>query len=290
MHGTWRGFLCGCCLFVGGSLASPARLAAQTVSVSSAPATPTAPGEIKQPPSLLQRLRNPASLATLPLQLNYVSGGELGDRTLALHLVQPAVPLPLSDNFKLLSRTVLPLVNLPLPDGSRQFALLDTQEQLFLIPRELHYVSWGIGPTLSIPTATTSVLGSGQWGLGPGALLVVPAGPATLAAFANHVWSVSENGARPKLSLFSMQPFLTLALPRGWSLVSSPLILGNFAAARTDRWTLPLGLGAGKLFTLAEQLMNISLHYYRDVLYPPGFGANQVRIQMSFWWLMPVGA
>lgn len=227
----------------------------------------------------------------IPVQLNYVSGGDLGDRTLGLHFLQPSVPLPLSKKITLLSRTVVPIVNLPLPDGSRQLGLLDTQEQLFVMRSEPRFVSLGIGPTIPLPTGTTPVR-SGQWGLGPGILLVVPLGPFTLAGLANHVFRVSPDNGRAKLSLFSFQPFLTLALGKGWSVVSSPLLLANYGLEKRNRWTVPLGLGVGKVVSIGAQLLSLSVHYYRDVIYPDGFGADQVRIQCSFWYfvLMPKGA
>lgn len=51
----------------------------------------------------------------------------------------------------------------------------DTTISMFLTPASTGKFIWGLGPAISIPTATSDRLGSGKWGMGPAiAVLVEP--------------------------------------------------------------------------------------------------------------------
>ena len=55
------------------------------------------------------------------------------------------------------------------------FGLGDINPSLFLSPANSGKLTWGVGPTLTFPTATGSALGNGKWEAGP-ALVLLTAG------------------------------------------------------------------------------------------------------------------
>src|SRR3954468_19289511 len=60
--------------------------------------------------SLARALSNPvASLVSVPFQLNYDSGYAAGGERWTLN-IQPVVPVGISENWNLISRTILPVI------------------------------------------------------------------------------------------------------------------------------------------------------------------------------------
>lgn len=63
--------------------------------------------------SLATQLSNPvSSLISVPFQLNWNQGMGTGDGTQTLLNIQPVIPISISENWNLISRTILPLVSL----------------------------------------------------------------------------------------------------------------------------------------------------------------------------------
>src|SRR5215469_5902605 len=123
--------------------------------------------------SLAQQLANPvASLISVPLQLNWDSGlGDNGLGTRWLLNVQPVIPVPLSDHWNVISRTIVPfeVESSDEPGSSQQSGLGDITQSFFFSPSQPIGNGWiiGAGPAILIPSATQTALGHGKWGLGP---------------------------------------------------------------------------------------------------------------------------
>lgn len=60
-----------------------------------------------------------------------------------------------------------------------------------------------------------------------------------------------------------IQPFLNYNFRHGWYFTSSPIITANWLAASSDRWTVPIGGGIGKLFRLGKLPVNTQLAAYQ---------------------------
>jgi hypothetical protein len=56
----------------------------------------------------------------------------------------------------------------------------------------------------------------------------------------------------------------------------------NWAAASSERWTLPIGGGVGKIVKLGKQPINLQLQAFDNVVTPQGGADWQLRFQMSF--------
>ena len=124
---------------------------------------------------LAKASQNPvADMNTIPVQFNWFSGGGLpGSQTLSQTLIQPVLPLPINKDFNVVSRTVVPVMAVPTSNGEKLKGIADIQEQIFFSPSHAKGLIWGFGPIFSLPTSTVSVISTGQFALGPNAVLLV---------------------------------------------------------------------------------------------------------------------
>lgn len=91
--------------------------------------------------------------------------------------IQPVIPVTV-DDWNLINRTILPIIDVPrliagTPDipqgvqGGGATGLGDINHSVFVSPAEPGKVIWGIGPSITFPTATDDQLGTGKWSAGP---------------------------------------------------------------------------------------------------------------------------
>ena len=235
--------------------------------------------------ALAKQAQNPvAAMISLPFQNNFNFGvGPNDDLQYDLN-IQPVFPFKLSDDWNLISRSILPLFYQPTiaPGVGDVFGLGDIQEQLYLSPRKSSSFIWGAGPVVQFPTATDMAIGSGKWAAGPGAVAVVMTGPWVFGAVANNIWSYAGDGDRADVDLLTVQPFVNYNLADGWYLTSSPIITANWIADSDNRWTVPIGGGVGKILRIGPQRVNAQLTAYDNVVTPDGGADWQIRLQIQF--------
>ena len=118
--------------------------------------------------ALAKEQQNPiSSMATIPWQMNFNSGGGLEDGTFFLLNVQPVIPFKVSDGWNMIVRTIVPIVSMPGPGARPGYSGIgDIQEQVYLTPSKGGKFIWGAGPVVSMPTATAAPLQNGQLGRG----------------------------------------------------------------------------------------------------------------------------
>ncbi len=247
-------------------------------------------GESSGGQSLAEKAQNPiASLISFPFQNNTNFGvGEL-DRTQNILNIQPVVPIDLSDDWLLVSRTIFPIVYQPALTQTQysHFGLGDINPQLFFVPKTQSKITWGVGSVFLLPTATDKSLGTGKWGIGPTAVIVVTEAPWVVGALANNIWSVAGDSDRPDVSQFLLQPFINYNLPNGWYLVSAPIITANWNASSGNKWIVPIGGGVGRLFKIGAQPINATLQAYWNVETPENGPDWTLRTQFQL--LFPKG-
>jgi hypothetical protein len=228
---------------------------------------------------LAKQTQNPvADLISLPFQNNTdFDVGPENDTRNTLN-IQPVVPFKLDDSWNLITRTIFPVIDQPLPGSGSEFGLGDTVFSAFLSPREEGSFIWGAGPVALLPTSTDDALGAGEWGGGVSAVALKMAGPWVFGALVNNIWSFESDA----VNLFTLQPFVNYNLPDGWYLVSAPIMTANWEADSGERWTVPLGGGFGRVFSIGRQPINAGLQFY-DYVETPTFGPEwQVRVQVQF--------
>jgi len=231
---------------------------------------------------LAKASQNPiANLASVPFQYNFNSGGGLGSRTSLLLNVQPVLPLEMNKQWLLISRTIFPYTNTPLADGTRVNGLADIQQQSYFTLKNPSKLVWGLGPIFSVPSATNDAVRTGQWALGPTAVVLVSPGRWVIGALVNNLWRVAGVNNGPPINQFTTQPFINFNIPQGWAIVTAPLITANWSAPEGERWTVPIGIGFSKISKIGPQPISLAMQYYHNTIRPSVSGSDQFRFQLT---------
>ncbi len=238
---------------------------------------------------LAKLAQNPVgNLVSVPLQnnTNFNTGPLSGTQNILN--IQPVIPIEISKDWNLITRTIMPLLWQPefVPGQGSTFGLGDIQLSAFLSPSSPGPggLIWGAGTVLQMPTNTDDVLGNKNWGLGPTAVVLKleKGNPWVYGALFNNIWSLSSSKQGGRYNNFLMQPFLNYNFPGGLYLTTSPILTANWEAESSQRWTVPLGGGIGKIFHLGKLPVNTQIGAYYNVVHPDD-GANwQLRLQVQF--------
>jgi len=108
---------------------------------------------------LARQLANPiANLYSLPFQLNYDEGyGADGEGSRYTLNIQPVIPISLTDDWNLVSRTIIPAISqTDVVPGSTQKGYGDIVQSFFFSPKEptAGGLIWGVGPVFLLPTVS----------------------------------------------------------------------------------------------------------------------------------------
>ena len=233
---------------------------------------------------LAKKTQNPvADLISVPFQNNVNFGVGPKDDVQYILNIQPVIPFKLSEDWNLISRTIVPLIYQPelAPGVGEVFGLGDIQQSLFLSPAKPGKVIWGVGPIFQFPSATDDSLGQGKWGAGPTAVALTVHGPWVLGALINNVWSFAGDSDRRDVNQMLLQPFVNYNLPDAWYVVTAPIITADWEADSDDRWTVPMGAGVGKIVRLGKLPVNAQASAYYNVVRPDNAAEWQLRIQIQ---------
>lgn len=161
----------------------------------------------------------------MPLQSNLDFGIGPADATRYTLNIQPVIPFDLNDDWNLITRTIIPVINAeaPVQGAESAFGLGDTVQSSFFSPKET-VGGWilGAGPVFLFPTATDDILGFGQWGMGPTAIALQQKGGWTYGVLANHLWSIGGDDARGEVNSTFLNPFLTYITSTKTTFTASP--------------------------------------------------------------------
>ena len=241
--------------------------------------------EDKGTQDLAKAAQNPvASMISLPFQNNTNFGVGPGDDTQNILNIQPVIPVKLSENWNLITRTIAPVIYQPelVPGTGSEFGLGDINMTLFLSPAKPGKLIWGIGPALSFPTATDTVLGTDKWSAGPSAVALTMQGPWVVGGLASNLWSYAGDDDRSDVNQFLFQYFINYNLPKGWYVSSAPIITANWEADSGNQWTVPFGGGVGKIFKIGKQPLNAQVQAFYNVEKPDNGPDWSLRLQLQF--------
>jgi hypothetical protein len=217
------------------------------------------PDEAAEADKLAKELANPiASLISVPFQANEDWGyGPTGNGYKFTLNIQPVVPISISKDWNLIIRTIFPIVsqhdlfyfanlpkNSPLqPQNRSQDGLSDTTQSFFLSPKNPgpFGLVWGIGPAFLYPTGTHPLLDTGTFSIGPTFVVLKQAGPWTIGALMNQLWSVVISEDRSSLSQMFVQPFIAYTTKTHTTFTVSSESTANWEATSDDgKWTVPV--------------------------------------------------
>jgi hypothetical protein len=154
------------------------------------------PGE-DETADLARAVQNPvADLISVPFQNNTNFDFGPRERTQNVLNIQPVIPFSLSDDWLMITRTIIPIVSQPslFPGQDRKNGLGDILLTGFLSPSDQDKwiggkVLWGAGPAILLPTATDNQIGPGQFGMGPSAVFIAMPGKWVIGSLFSQVWS-----------------------------------------------------------------------------------------------------
>lgn len=233
---------------------------------------------------LAKETQNPVSdLISVPFESNFNFGVGPNDDLQYILYVQPVVPFRLSKDWNLITRTIIPLIDQPElgPGVGDVFGLGDIQLSQFLSPAKSGALIWGIGPIFQFPTATDDALGSDKWSAGPTAAALTIRGPWVAGAVVNHLWSFAGDDDRADVNQTLIQPIVNYNLPGGWFLSSVPYITANWEKDGDDRWTVPIGIGVGKVHRFGTQPVSLQLTPYYNVVRPDDAAEWTLRFRIN---------
>jgi hypothetical protein len=238
----------------------------------------------KSTEELAKAAQNPvAKLISVPFQNNFNFNVGPNQVTQYILNVQPVIPISLNEDWNLITRTIMPIINQPspAPGAPNASGLGDINPALFFSPAKSGKLIFGLGPTFTLPTATDSILGNSEWCAGPAAVVLTIQGHWVVGALVNQQWSFAGWGDH-YVSAFLAQPFVNYNLPHGWYVTSAPIMTADWAAASSDQWTVPVGGGIGKIQRFGKLPVNFQFQAFYNVV-TPNYGPDwQLRFQIQF--------
>jgi len=211
---------------------------------------------------LAKQLSNPlAALISVPMQYNYDRYGGANDGAEVSRLnIQPVIPFSLNNNWNLISRTIVPLLDqqdFP-AEALNESGLGDITASLFLSPKSPTAGGWiwGAGPVFLLPTATQDVLGAEKWGFGPTGVALKQTGPWTVGMLANHVWGAGGDDSRSDVSATFLQPFLTYTTKTHTTFGTNTESTYDW---KNEQWQVPLNCSVAQLFKIDTQILQFQV-------------------------------
>jgi hypothetical protein len=232
--------------------------------------------------ALAKQLSNPvASLISVPFQYNYTrTYGDNGYQNLLN--IQPVYPLSISDDWNLISRTILPIVQQKnVQPGKSQFGLGDTVQSFFFSPKAAgpSGLIWGIGPAALIPTGTDHI-GGDTWAFGPTFVMLKQAGPWTYGILANQLWNT---GGPADISSLFVQPFVSKSIGKGRTIAVNTETSYDW---ENKEWLVPLNVMYAKVSKLGKQMVSNQVGVKAYLKTPYGNGPDW-GLRYTFTLLFP---
>ena len=259
----------------------------------------SAQGDRQDLEELSKQLNNPVtSVWNITTQSNmYFYKGNLSPayRGQFVFNFQPVLPIPLTKNWTLIPRPVIPILSNPYIGGvnsatgfldwSRTGSFGDIALVTLLSPN-IPGVILGFGPTFIFPTAPTHDLGQGKFQMGPSVALGFISKNWVGGIFPQHWWSMAGSPTTPVTSQTNIQYFLARLLPGAWQISMSPNILIDWRADGRNQVTFPLGLGVGRTFRLGGVPILSLLEFQWMPDHPDDFG-QRFNIRFNFIPVLP---
>ncbi len=216
---------------------------------------------------LAQQLANPvSSLISVPFQSNWDFGIGPEEASRYTLNIQPVVPLSLDEDWNLIVRTIVPVIDAesPAPGIPDASGLGDIVQSFFFSPVD-PMNGWivGAGPAFLYPSASDTLLGSEKWGAGPTAVALKQEGPWTYGALVNHLSSFAGDEARADVNATFLQPFVSYITP---TKTTYTLNTESTYDWEREQWLIPVNAVISQLVAFGDQPVQFSLgaRYYAE--------------------------
>ncbi len=222
--------------------------------------------------ALAKATQNPlAAMYSLPFQNNTTF--DRSDIKQNVLNIQPVIPISLGENINLINRVIIPIIS----QDKITTGIGDISYTAWLSPTKASKITWGVGPVFQIPTSSGDEFGSGEFGIGPSVVALTIINQWVAGIVINNIWTFGD----AEENKFLFQYFVNYNLPKAWYLVSAPILTANWNAPSGEQWIVPFGGGAGKVFKIGKQPININAQGYYNAVKPTGWGDFQMRLQVQ---------
>jgi hypothetical protein len=237
---------------------------------------------------LAKKLANPvASLISVPFQYNYDENYGLNDEGSKHYMnVQPVIPISISEDLNIISRTIVPLIDQEnIPSGYNESGVGDVLQSFFVSPSKptAGGLIWGLGPALILPTASDETLGGEKWAAGPTFVGLKQEGPWTYGVLTNHLWSYAGTDVRNDINATFIQPFLTYITKTKTTFALNTESTYDW---QSNNWNVPVNFIVSQLFKVNNQPMQFGVgpRYWAE---SPTGGAEEWGARAVFTLLFP---
>lgn len=229
------------------------------------------------PASLAEKATDPSAvLMQMQFQYHDLDIGGTGPGSSKV-IAQPILPV----TEKNVVRATLPFISAPVA-GQRETGTGDLVVLDFQLIQTKHSTI-GVGPALSLPTATEDAFGSGKIALGPDVLWIYKGmKKMQVGMLAEYLISVGGDGSRADVSEFLWQPIYTRHWNWGYLSWTAQQMSWDF---ETSTYRVPLGVTLGKVFMSSKKTpWNISFQPYYVV---NERGSNEWNVAFQFTMIRP---
>jgi len=216
---------------------------------------------------LAKKLSNPvASLISLPIQYNYDENfGPNDEGSKSVLNIQPVWPFALNDDWNLITRTIIPLVDQQdIPSGTDKSGLGDILQSFFFSPKKA-IGGWilAAGPVILYPSASNEVLGGEKWAAGPTALALKQANGWTYGMLVNHIESFAGEDDRADISATFLQPFLSYVTKTQTTLALNTEGTYDW---ENEQWAVPVNFSVSQLLKVGDMPLSVQAgtRYWAD--------------------------
>jgi len=214
-------------------------------------------------------------------------------------LLQPVLPVGISEDWNLITRPVIPLfASVPHPnldphssdfleiDRTTAFGDITLMQLVSPAPKLAGPWLLGLGPTWIFPAAASDYTGAGKYQVGPAAIVGYLSEKWIAGALMQNWWSFAGDGDRDTARSMNLQPIFAWFLHDGWSVGYSGNVLANWEAHSGDVWTVPIGASIAKVVHAGRLPIRIALAGQYMPVHPDQFG-QKWNIQLTFAPVLP---
>ena len=248
---------------------------------------------------LAKQSQNPiGNMISLPMQNNTYFGVGPSEEWANSFQLQPVYPTNLG-KVNLINRVIIPInymasqeISVPgrtqVENALVSFStdsvsgLGNITYQGFLSPAAPGKIIWGAGPVLQFPTATDDKLGTDKWSGGAGFVALAMPGKWVLGCLSYNIWSFAGPSDEEDVNSLLFQYFVNYNLSDGWYITSTPVITANWEADSDERWTIPFGLGIGRLVKFGKQPVDFKLQPFWYAEKPDNGPEWSLQLQVKF--------
>lgn len=197
---------------------------------------------------------NPLAFVTkFQIQPNYTFKDGGGDQLILIsRIMQPSksIGLPFiksKDPSKIYSiyRLEVPVASQTLPNSDLDATGLTDFIFIDVIAFKTKFGLLGVGPSLSIPTASSPILGTGKWSAGLAGTFITKLAGLRVGILAQQFNSFAGDSERADQNYMMFQPFVTKIFKKGYFMNLSPIMKFDW---ENDAYNIPIGINVGKAF------------------------------------------